>query len=210
MLPSPLINNLLTAVIGAAEHIEDALGPDHELWPTLDVALSATAKAAALTGQLLAFARKQTLAPQTLDAVAAEPALELVFVSGSSGKQLLTIASRVLAARIAGEQGRWEEAIPLLEESVVLQDALPYTEPPPWYFPNREALGHALLQAGRADEAEAVFAKQLAYTPRNGWSLFGLAASQRAQGDLTAARSSDTQLAEVWERADFQLEAAVF
>ena len=64
-------NNLLTAVIGAAEHIEDALGPDHELWPTLDVALSATAKAAALTGQLLAFARKQTLAPQTLDAVAA-------------------------------------------------------------------------------------------------------------------------------------------
>ena len=98
----------------------------------------------------------------------------------------------------------------LLCEAVELQDALPYTEPPPWYFPNREALGHALLQAGRADEAEAVFAKQLAYTPRNGWSLFGLAASQRAQGDLSAAQASDAQLSEVWERADFQLEAAVF
>ena len=64
-------NNLMTAVIGAAEHIEDVLGPEHELRPTLEVALSATAKAAALTGQLLAFARKQTLTPQTLDAVAA-------------------------------------------------------------------------------------------------------------------------------------------
>jgi signal transduction histidine kinase len=64
-------NNLLTAVIGAAEHIEDVLGPDHELRPTLDVALSAAAKAAALTGQLLAFARKQTLAPQTVEAGAA-------------------------------------------------------------------------------------------------------------------------------------------
>jgi signal transduction histidine kinase len=64
-------NNLLTAMIGAAEHIEEVLGPDHELRPTLDLALSAAAKAAALTGQLLAFARKQTLAPQTVEAGAA-------------------------------------------------------------------------------------------------------------------------------------------
>ncbi|MBX3498532.1 MAG: PAS-domain containing protein [Alphaproteobacteria bacterium] len=64
-------NNLLTAVIGAAEHIEEELGTDHTLRPTLDVALSAATKAAALTGQLLAFARKQNLAPQTLEAGAA-------------------------------------------------------------------------------------------------------------------------------------------
>jgi len=64
-------NNLLTAVIGAAEHVEDELGPDHPLRPTLDVALSAASKAAALTGQLLAFARKQNLAPQTLETGAA-------------------------------------------------------------------------------------------------------------------------------------------
>jgi signal transduction histidine kinase len=64
-------NNLLTAVIGAAEQIEDELGSGHALLPTVDVALSAASRAAALTGQLLAFARKQNLAPQTLEAGAA-------------------------------------------------------------------------------------------------------------------------------------------
>ncbi len=145
-----------------------------------------------------------------LEAVAAEPALELVFASGSSGRQLLTIGARVLAARIAGERGRWGDAIPLLREAVEMQDALPYTEPPPWYFPNREALGHALLQAGRPAEARAVFEKQLAYTPRNGWSLFGLAQSLRAQGDADAAAAAEAQLLEVFSRADLTLPAAVF
>jgi signal transduction histidine kinase len=58
---------VLTAMIGAAEHLEEVLGPDHELRPTLDVALSAAAKAAALTGQLLAFARKRIIEPQPLN-----------------------------------------------------------------------------------------------------------------------------------------------
>jgi tetratricopeptide (TPR) repeat protein len=145
-----------------------------------------------------------------LDAIATEPALDLVFASGATGEQLLTIGSRVLAARIAGERGRWDDAIPLLREAVEMQDALPYTEPPPWYFPNREALGHALLQAGRAEEARAVFEKQLTYTPRNGWSLYGLAASQRALDEQSAAERSEAQLARVWERADIELSAPVF
>ena len=145
-----------------------------------------------------------------VESIAAEPALEMVFASGSSGRQLLTIGARVLAARIASAEGRVSEALPLLEEAVALQDALPYTEPPPWYFPTREALGQALLEAGRPADAEAVFAKQLAYTPRNGWSLFGLAASQRAKGDAQAAKATEAQLADVWSRADVELEAAVF
>ena len=61
-----------------------------------------------------------------------------------------------------------------MQDAVVLQDQLPYTEPPPWYFPNREALGYALLRSGRPAQAEAVYRKQLDYTPRNGWSLLGL------------------------------------
>ena len=32
-------------------------------------------------------------------------------------------------------------------------------EPPYWYYPVQQSLGAALLQAGRADEAEAGFAR---------------------------------------------------
>jgi tetratricopeptide (TPR) repeat protein len=143
--------------------------------------------------------------------VAAEPALAgLAFASGSTPAQLLSIGSHVLAARIEGESGRWAEAVVLLREAVAMQDALPYTEPPPWYFPIREALGQALLEAGRPAEAEVVFREQLERTPRNGWSLRGLAASQVAQGRDADAAATEAALAEVWSRADFRIERAVF
>ena len=135
---------------------------------------------------------------------------EMFFASGSTPSALLTIAGNVLEARIASESGDHETAIALLEHAVVQQDALPYTEPPPWYFPNREALGEALLMAERPAEAETVFVKQLEYTPRNGWSLYGLAQSQDAQGKTDAAAATRKQLDEVWARADFALPAAVF
>jgi tetratricopeptide (TPR) repeat protein len=143
--------------------------------------------------------------------IAAELALaEMVFTSGSSPAQLLTIGATVLDARIAGEAGRWDEAVALLQQAVLLQDALPYTEPPPWYFPNREALGYALLRSGRPAQAEAVYRKQLDYTPRNGWSLLGLVQSLSAQQKTAAAEAARAQYAEVWQRADFELPASVF
>jgi tetratricopeptide (TPR) repeat protein len=148
---------------------------------------------------------------KTLRAVAAEPALsELVFASGSTPAQLLDIGAHVLEARIAGESGDWAASIPLLQQAVALQDALPYTEPPPWYFPVREALGYALLRADRAVEAEAVYRRQLQYTPRNGWSIYGLAESQRAQGLGEDAARSDEELREVWARADITLASSSF
>jgi tetratricopeptide (TPR) repeat protein len=146
-----------------------------------------------------------------LQGLATDPALATtVFTSGASPAALLEIGAHVLEARIAGISGDWDAAIRLLSEAVERQDALPYTEPPPWYFPNREALGAALLAAGRAQQAEAVFIEQLEHTPRNGWSLRGLAASQRAQGHTQQALATEAQLAEVWSRADISPEAAVY
>jgi hypothetical protein len=146
-----------------------------------------------------------------LEAVASEPGLsKTVFASGSTPGGLLTIGARVLEARILGATGDWDTAAARLREAVAMQDALPYTEPPPWYFPVREALGAALLAADRPAEAEAVFAEQLEHTPRNGWSLRGLALSQRAQGENAAAAITEQQLAEVWARADVTPESSLF
>ncbi|MCH2078863.1 MAG: hypothetical protein MK180_18645 [Rhodobacteraceae bacterium] len=146
---------------------------------------------------------------EALEAVGAETSLaEITYASGSTPAQLLAIASQVLRARIAGRAGDWAEAILQLEAAARAQDALPYTEPPPWYFPVRDALGHALLQAGRATEAEAIFRKQLADTPRNGWSLHGLVASLEAQGKPSDEVRVERDAA--WKRADVTLPAAVF
>ena len=141
-----------------------------------------------------------------LEGIAAAPALQaLYFSSGSTPSQLLTIGATVVQARLASGAGNMEAAVTSLEKAVKLQDALAYTEPPPWYFPTREALGAALIKAGHADRAEAVYREQLHHTPRNGWSLYGLAVSLRAQNKTTAAAETEALQREVWTRADVDL-----
>ena len=69
-----------------------------------------------------------------------------------------------------------------LDRAVRYEDALIYQEPADWHAPVRQNLGAVLLEAGRADEAEAVFWEDLKKNPENGWSLFGLMQALKAQG----------------------------
>ena len=55
-------------------------------------------------------------------------------------------------------------------------------EPPDWPVPVRQLQGAALLEVGRAEEAEAAFNGDLKKFPENGWSLSGLQASLERQG----------------------------
>jgi tetratricopeptide (TPR) repeat protein len=146
---------------------------------------------------------------RTLDAIAAEPALEKLMFFGGSAAQNLHIASRQLAGEVAAARRDWEAAVAHLEEAVRLQDALAYTEPPPWYLPERQVLGAVLLDAGRAKEAEAVYRRDLEIHPRNGWSLFGLARSLEAQGSADA-EWAEQGFAHAWVRSDVTLEASRF
>jgi predicted Zn-dependent protease len=84
------------------------------------------------------------------------------------------------------------------EEAAAIQDALPYTEPPYWYYPVRQSLAAALLQAGRLDEAEQQFLQALKRAPSNGWSYFGLAELYRARGDTARAANAQAELAKTW------------
>lgn len=60
-------NNLLTAIIGYAELAQDRIPPDSPARSDLDNILTASERAAGLTRQLLAFARRQMLTPKTLN-----------------------------------------------------------------------------------------------------------------------------------------------
>jgi PAS domain S-box-containing protein len=60
-------NNLLTVIGGASEMARETLPSDHPAQADLEDVIGATERAAALTRQLLAFARRQVLAPRVLD-----------------------------------------------------------------------------------------------------------------------------------------------
>jgi len=138
-----------------------------------------------------------------LAAIAADPKLaEFKMQSGSTAGQLMSIARHVLDASIAEARGRTNDAVSELRMAIAIQDSLPYTEPPPWYFPVRHALGAALLKAKRNAEAEQVYRDDLERNPGNGWSLYGLAASLHAQGNGKDAAAADQRFKQAWVRAD--------
>jgi PAS domain S-box-containing protein len=60
-------NNMLSVIIGHAEMALDEIDPNHELFTDLTEIMKAAERSADLTNQLLAFARKQTIAPRVLD-----------------------------------------------------------------------------------------------------------------------------------------------
>jgi hypothetical protein len=125
-------------------------------------------------------------------------------------RNVLQLAANVLAGEIAARAGDVPTAERVLRAAVAEQDTHWFTEPPPWYFPVRQALGAVLLQAGRAAEAEQVYREDLRRNPGNGWSLFGLAHSLRAQGRAAEAAQADAHYRRAWARADVTLTASRF
>ena len=117
---------------------------------------------------------------------------------GVPALDVLKLARAVAVGRLAQAQGDNQAAVAAFEEAATLQDGLPYSEPPFWYYPVRQTLGAALLQAGRLDEAEAQFKRALERTPNNGWSYFGLAKVYAALGNAAAAKQAEENLAKTW------------
>jgi TolA-binding protein len=69
----------------------------------------------------------------------------------------------------------------------------------------RESLGGALLRAGQAAEAEAVFRENLKRYPRHGRSLFGLMESLKAQKKTTDAELVRREFEEAWKQSHVRL-----
>lgn len=118
---------------------------------------------------------------------------------------LLNIADALLLGEIAVAQDNTDEAIAQFGVAVGLQDSLPYTEPPFWYYPTRQSLGEALILAGRYSDAEAVYRRDLEEYPRNGWSMAGLAKVLEAQGKTDEAQQVRNQFENAWAMADVVL-----
>ena len=122
----------------------------------------------------------------------------LLNASGVPAKDVLALARTVIEARMAQRQGDKAAAIERFERAAALQDGLPYMEPPYWYYPVRQSLAVALMQAGRLDDAETQFKHALNRAPANGWSWYGLAELYKARGKADQASKLEADLAKMW------------
>ena len=123
----------------------------------------------------------------------------------NSSKSLLEIAKAHLAGEMAAQAGQVDEAVAQLQAAIQGEDQLVYDEPPAWYMPLRQRLGTILLAAGRPVRAEKVFREDLDRRPENGWSLYGLAQSLRAQNKLKPAEKIEERFERAWKTADVKL-----
>jgi tetratricopeptide (TPR) repeat protein len=117
---------------------------------------------------------------------------------GVPAPDVLDIADAVLRGRMAQALGDRADAVAAFREAVALQDALPYMEPPYWYYPVRQSLGAALLMAGDAAAAEQVFRESLVRAPNNAWALWGLMQAQKALGDAAGAAATAALFERAW------------
>jgi tetratricopeptide (TPR) repeat protein len=138
-----------------------------------------------------------------LNEVLADPALEgQVTFSANSGRAVLRIAPEVVAGRIAARRKQWDAALLHLERAVRYEDTLVYQEPADWHDPVRRTLGAVLVDAGRPDEAEAVYWEDLRNNPENGWALGGLVRALRAQKKDDQAAAVEERFRKAWANAD--------
>ncbi len=121
---------------------------------------------------------------------------------------MMAIAEEWLAGKVAQAKGDSAGAITHLQKAVKAEDEMPYMEPSYWPIPVRPTLGVALMEAGRSAEAEVIFREDIQRWPRNGWGLFGLEQSLRAQGKADSADIVQREFNDAWKRADAKLQLA--
>ena len=139
-----------------------------------------------------------TAAADAIEKLERESDFKLLKESGIPAQEVMQIARTVILARVAQAKGDKAAAVTQFEKAAALQDALPYTEPPYWYYPVRQSLGAALLQAGRHADAQQQFERALKRAPANGWSYYGLAELHKSRGNAAAARKAEADLAKTW------------
>jgi hypothetical protein len=132
------------------------------------------------------------------------------YVGFATAGTLMTIAEEIVRGEFAYRDGNTLAGLAHLERAVRLEDSLRYAEPPDWYFPVRHFLGAMLLDAGRPNEAEVVYAADLRKNPENGYSLYGLKSALEQQGKSEDARVVAERFNRAWTASTHRLTSSRF
>jgi tetratricopeptide (TPR) repeat protein len=129
----------------------------------------------------------------------------------NTAADLLALAGRMTEGEILVREGKLDAGIAELREAIKLEDALKYDEPPAWLIPIRHSLGAVLMNNSRFAEAEEVYRQDLKKLPGNGWSLYGLAESLRAQKkNAEEAKAAQAKFNKLWAKADTKITSSCF
>jgi predicted Zn-dependent protease len=142
------------------------------------------------------------------------PAMGKIVINSSgrphNSEVIPQIMSEIVEASLANAQYQTDTVVAHLQRAVSLEDTLDYDEPPNWLAPTRESLGAALLKAGKARQAEAVFREDLKRNPHNPRSLFGLDETLKSEGKTAEAGTVQQQFQQAWRNADTKLTLSDF
>ncbi len=130
------------------------------------------------------------------------PDIEELETGGLPVRPVLQIAESVLRGRIARAEGDLAAAVAHFKKAAEAQAALPYLEPPFWYYPAAQSLGAAHLEAGDLEAAERAFRQALVAFPDNGWSLYGLMTTYERMGKPAVADRIEAQFEAAWAGAE--------
>ena len=134
--------------------------------------------------------------------------VQVIIKGGQPSGLLLDIANELLLGQIEFSKNNFSLASKYFVSAVDLQDTLPYTEPPFWYYPSRQSLGNSLMKEGKASAAENVYKRDLKDYPRNGWSLYGLTLALKEQGKVKEAEEVHKKFKHIWQLSDIELKAS--
>ena len=179
--------------------------PPHQLFA---VAMFHYARGMAQAAKLDLEATQQEL--NALERIVGNPQITALDQPTLPGAKLIVLSRHVLAGELAGRRGQAADMNQQFTTAIELEDKLPYMEPPFWHHPVRQIYGATLLQAGRAADAEKTYREDLDRHPENGWALYGLLASLRAQGKSEEANAVEKRFRDVWRLADITLTASRF
>ena len=193
-LPTPIV------VLFAFERWTDLLNlpaPDASFVTTNAIWHSLRGVAFANTGKTAEAEKEQKQFREVVGKIPPEQMYDMLNNVGAVFK----IHENLLAAEIDRSRGDDKAAIDLLKQAVAAEDALNYSEPPPWYPPVRPILGRVLLEGKNFAEAEKVFRADLEKHPRNARALAGLRDCLNAQGHKYEADQIDQQYRASWKVA---------
>ncbi len=141
---------------------------------------------------------------------AAEAVPEKFQIGNTPARSVMGVAGPMLSGEILFRRGKIDDAFEKLREAVRADEALRYDEPRGWMQPAAHSLGALLLQAGRVEEAEKVYRRDMEHFPENGWSLHGLAECLRRSGRTEEAAKAEDRFKTAWARADVKPPGSCF
>ncbi|KAL4893988.1 hypothetical protein BDV59DRAFT_201303 [Aspergillus ambiguus] len=168
-IKSPPIADFVESFLGSKAHVLVRFGRWNEILelqlPT-DRSMYCVTVASILYARGLAFSALGRIA----EAKAAQKEFEAARVAVPTSRlnsipckevDVLRVASSMLTGELEYRQRNYDTAFSTLRKAIELEDALPYSDPPPWMQPVRHALGGLLLEQNRVDEAERLFREDI-------------------------------------------------